>query len=91
MSMSVQRAALEAIARARHNGVVRSELAKHLGGDPKKFHYDFKVRPCCCLHKTDGEILQHRPALVPLQCPFDHISPEHLGRDRWPLGSEEGH
>ena len=41
---AVQRKALEAIARARQTGVLRSELAKRMGMEPKNFAYVTRVR-----------------------------------------------
>lgn len=41
---AVQRTALEAIARARQTGVLRSELAKRMGMEPKNFAYVTRVR-----------------------------------------------
>lgn len=40
----LQRKALEAIARARRTGVLRSDLAKQIGMEAKNFHYVIRVK-----------------------------------------------
>ena len=54
----LQRLALEAVARSRRAGVLRSELAHRLGIEPKDFHYIARVRACM----AHAHLSNHRKA-----------------------------